>query len=124
VKRFAIERNLAIGGEMTLLIGRAALLGVALLMCSLVDPSRAQPRPPASSITCVNPSSGTTWAINIDYSRATVDDNPASITASEISWRDRRDRWNYTLDRTTGELTVVVASSTGGYTLFDRCKLP
>jgi len=112
------------GGEMILLIGRAAPVSVALMMCFLVDPSRAQPRPPASIVTCVNPSSGATWAINIDYNRATVDDNPASISASEISWRDSRDRWNYTLDRKTGQLTVIVASSTGGYTQFDRCKLP
>ena len=112
------------GGEMILLIGRAAPASAALMMCFLVAASRAEPRPPPSIVTCVNPSSGTTWAINIDYDRATVDDNPASISASEISWRDRRDRWNYTLDRKTGELTVIVASSTGGYTQFDRCKLP
>jgi len=112
------------GGEMILLIGRAAPVSVAVLMCFLVEPGWAQARPPASIVTCVNPSSGTTWEINIDYNRATVDDNPAIISASEISWRDRRDRWNYSLDRKTGELTVIVASSTGGYTQFDRCKLP
>ncbi len=102
----------------------AALLSVAVAMCFLVAPSQAQPRPPASIVTCVNPSSGTTWEINIDYNHATVDDNPASISGSEISWRDRRDRWNYRLDRQTGKLTVIVASSTGGYMQFDRCKLP
>jgi len=112
------------GGEMILLTRCAAPVSVAALMCFLVDPGLAQPRPPTSIVTCVNPSSGTTWEINIDYDRATVDDNPASVSASEISWRDRRDRWNYTLDRKTGQLTVIVASSTGGYTQFDRCKLP
>jgi hypothetical protein len=109
---------------MILLNRYAALVSVAVTMCFLMDPSQAQPRPPPSIVTCVNPSSGTTWEINIDYIHATVDDNPASISESEISWRDRRDRWNYTLDRQTGELTVIVASSTGGYMQFDRCKLP
>jgi hypothetical protein len=112
------------GGEMIRFLGHEAALSVAVLMGFLVDPSRAQPRPPASIVTCVNPSSGTTWEINIDYNRATVDDNPASISAAEISWRDRKDRWSYTLDRKTGKLTVIVASSTGGYTQFDRCKVP
>lgn len=106
------------------LIRPTAPLCVAVLIGALVQPARAQPRPPASIVTCVNPSSGTTWEVNIDYNRATVDNNPASISASEISWRDRRDRWNYTLDRKTGKLTVIVASSTGGYMQFDRCKLP
>jgi hypothetical protein len=96
----------------------------ALTTCLLVAPGRAQPQRPVSTVTCVNPSSGTTWEINIDYSRSTVDENPASISESEIAWRDRKDRWNYTLDRKTGQLTVIVASSTGGYMQFDRCKLP
>lgn len=109
---------------MILLIRRAAPVSVAVLMCFLAASGWAQPRPPASIVTCVNPSSGTTWEINIDYNRATVDDNPASISEAEISWRDRRDRWNYTLNRKTGELTIIVASSTGGYMQFDRCKLP
>lgn len=102
----------------------AARVTVAIAMCFLVAPSRAQPQLPASTATCVNPSSGATWQISIDYSRSTVDDNPASISESQIAWRDRNDRWNYTLDRKTGQLTVIVASSTGGYMQFDRCKLP
>lgn len=75
-------------------------------------------------MTCANPTSGTTWEINIDYNHATVDDNPARISDSEISWRDRKDQWNYTLDRKTGKLTSIVASSTGGYMQFYRCRLP
>jgi hypothetical protein len=109
---------------MNFLVRHAALVIVAVAMCLLMDPSRAQSGSPASIVTCVNPASGTTWEIDIDYNHATVDDNPASISESEISWRDRRDRWNYSLDRKTGELTVIVASSTGGYMQFDRCKLP
>ncbi len=101
-----------------------APLTVAVAIGLVVPLTRAQPPLPASTITCVNPSSGTTWEINIDYNRSTVDENPASISESEIAWRDRKDRWNYTLDRKTGQLTVIVASSTGGYMQFDRCKLP
>jgi hypothetical protein len=122
--RFAIDGKLAKGGGMIFSIRYAAPVTVAVAMCFLVAPSHAQLRLPASIVTCVNPSSGTTWEINIDYSHSTVDKNPASISESEIAWRDRKDRWNYTLDRKTGQLTVIVASSTGGYMQFDRCKLP
>jgi hypothetical protein len=76
-----------------------------------------------SAITCTNPASGTQWQIRIDYARSTVDTYPASITEAKISWHDASDGGNYTLDRKSGNLTVVVASSTGGYFLFDRCKL-
>jgi hypothetical protein len=51
-----------------------------------------------------------------------VDANPARINEASISWRDRSDGGNYTLDRKSGKLTVVVASSTGGYFLYDVCK--
>ena len=82
-------------------------------------PGPAQPR----TITCTNPASGATWQISVDYDHSTVDANPARITDAAITWQDRKDRWNYTLDRNSGELTVVVASSTGGYFLHDRCRL-
>jgi len=52
-----------------------------------------------------------------------VDSNPARISAAEISWHDATDGGNYTLDRKSGNLTVIVASSTGGYFLRDRCNL-
>lgn len=76
-----------------------------------------------NAITCTNPASGTNWQIRIDYERSTVDSYPASITEGKISWHDASDGGNYTLDRKSGNLTVVVASSTGGYFLYDRCKL-
>ena len=76
-----------------------------------------------SAVTCTNPASGTQWQIRIDYARSTVDTYPASITEAKISWHDASDGGNYTLDRKSGNLTVVIASSTGGYFLFDRCKL-
>jgi hypothetical protein len=87
-------------------------------------PAEGQPQPIAASITCTNPSSGATWQISIDYDRATVDANPARVTDTEVSWRDPKDGWNYKLDRRSGALTVVVASSTGGYFLHDHCRLP
>ena len=74
-------------------------------------------------VTCSNLSSGATWRIAIDFDRGTVDSNPARITDSEISWRDAKDGWRYTLDRETGKLTVVLASATGGNFLYDQCKL-
>jgi len=76
----------------------------------------------ASAITCTNPLSGTHWQIKVDYDQSTVDSNPARISSAEISWRDANDGWNYSLDRRSGNLTVVVASSTGGSFLHDQCK--
>ena len=76
-----------------------------------------------SAVTCTNPASGANWQIKIDYEHSTVDSYPASISEAKISWRDASDGGNYTLDRKSGNLTVVVASSTGGYFLYDRCKL-
>ncbi len=76
-----------------------------------------------SAITCTNPASGATWQIRIDYARNTVDSNPARISDGEIVWRDPSDGGKYTLDRKSGNLTVVIASSTGGYFLHDVCKL-
>jgi hypothetical protein len=76
-----------------------------------------------TAITCTNPVSGTSWQIRVDYDRGTVDSYPARIGDAKISWHDATDGGNYTLDRKSGNLTVVVASSTGGYFLYDRCKL-
>jgi len=75
-----------------------------------------------TAVTCTNPASGASFQIKIDYDRSTVDTNPAKINDREISWRDEN-RWTYTLDRTSGNLTIVLASSTGGSFLYDRCKL-
>jgi hypothetical protein len=76
------------------------------------------------SVTCTNPFSGASWEIAIDYDLKTVDSNPASIDEAEIWWRDAKDGWRYTLDRKSGALTVVLASSTGGSFLYDQCRLP
>jgi len=76
-----------------------------------------------TAVTCTNPASGAQWQIRVDYERRTVDSYPARISEASISWRDASDGGNYTLDRKSGNLTVVIASSTGGYFLYDRCKL-
>jgi hypothetical protein len=76
------------------------------------------------AITCTNPFSGASWQIAIDYDLKTVDSNPARIDEMEISWRDAKDGWRYSLDRTSGALTVILASATGGNFLHDRCRLP
>jgi hypothetical protein len=75
------------------------------------------------TIACTNPASGATWEIKIDYDRSTVDANPARVGDAEITWRGLKDGRNYTLDRKSGDLTVIVASSTGGNFLYHRCKL-
>jgi hypothetical protein len=80
-------------------------------------------QPGDRTLSCSNPASGATWLIRIDYLRGTVDSNPARITDTKISWHDARDGGNYTLDRKSGRLIVIVASSTGGYFLYDQCRL-
>jgi hypothetical protein len=94
----------------------------ALTTCLAAAPGDVQPR--TAALTCTNPASGTTWQISIDYDRATVDANPASVSDAQISWRDAKDGWNYKLDRHTGALTATFASSMGGSFLFDHCQLP
>jgi hypothetical protein len=112
---------------MTIPIGHRALIAALTTCLTTVSLAAAradaQPAPTLPAITCTNPASGTTWQISIDYAHATVDSNPASVSAGEISWRDARDGWHYTLDRHSGALTVIVASSTGGYFLHDHCQL-
>jgi hypothetical protein len=75
-----------------------------------------------SSIVCVNPASGASWNIHVDFDKHTVDANAARFSDSEISWKDSSGD-NFMLDRKSGALTQVTPSSTGGYFLHDRCKL-
>ena len=72
-------------------------------------------------LACTNLVSGATWQIKIDYNARTVDSNPARISPAEITWHDSADGGNYTLDRKSGALTAIFASSTGGYFIHDRC---
>jgi hypothetical protein len=93
----------------------------ALVAAIPVAATKAQKGQTAAS--CTNPYSGATWQIRIDYDRSTVDSNPARINDATISWRDAKDGWSYTLDRKSGKLTIVLASSTGGSFLYDQCRL-
>jgi hypothetical protein len=98
---------------------------VAALTASVAAaPVHGQSESRTPVITCTNPASGATWQISIDFDRVTVDSNPARVSDAEISWHDAKDGGNYTLDRNSGNLTVVVASSTGGYFLRDHCRPP
>ena len=114
-----------VGPALTLMLHIRHRVALATLMaCATALQAAAQSPPHMSLVTCTNPASGATWRIRIDYDRSTVDSNPAKVSDTEISWRDAKDLWNYTLDRKSGALTVVVASSTGGYFLHDTCRLP
>jgi hypothetical protein len=93
----------------------------ALAACMFVLPISGAAEP-ITILTCTNPVSGFSWQIRINFEQSTVDSNPARITSAEISWRDGTDGGNYTLDRKSGNLTVIFASSTGGYFLHDRCS--
>ena len=102
---------------------RPVAWGVAALAAfAATAPLAAQAPPRALTLTCTNPASGATWQITIDYQRATVDSNPARVGDTAISWHDPHDGGHYTLDRASGDLTVVIASSTGGYFLHDHCR--
>jgi hypothetical protein len=96
--------------------------GIAALALGMAVAAVAGDPHGESAITCTNPASGASWQIRIDYDRSTVDSNPAKIGDTKISWHDAADGGNYTLDRKSGNLTVIVASSTGGYFLYDRCR--
>jgi hypothetical protein len=76
------------------------------------------------AIRCTNPYSHVSWTVSVDYRHRTVDGFPAQISRSEIRWDDTAHGGHYSLNRETGELTVLFASSTGGYALHDRCDLP
>jgi hypothetical protein len=103
---------------------RVLAAGIAGLAAGLAVPTaNGDAQQNETAITCRNPVSGTSWQITIDYGKATVDANPAAITAAEISWFDPKDGGNYTLDRKSGDLRASVASSTGGYFRRSRCDL-
>ena len=98
------------------------LAAIAALAVGMAGPAMSSELHGETAVTCSNPASDATWQIRIDYDRSTVDSYPARIGDAEISWRDTNG-WNYRLDRKSGELTVVLASATGGNFLHHRCKL-
>jgi hypothetical protein len=97
----------------------AAIIG---LLIGLAAPGMAAAAEPAvSEMICTNPASGANWPIEIDFARHTVNSYPAQISGSEISWHDPQAGGTYTLFRDTGKLRFIGPSSTGGYSIFDRC---
>lgn len=102
-----------------------AALIAALVYGFAINSASADPAPTPhgqAAMTCTNPSSGASWRITIDYDHGTVDGDPASFTETKISWREASTGWRYSLDRQSGNLTVVLASATGGNFLYDHCK--
>ena len=103
---------------------RPLAAGIGALAAAIYAPTcGAEAQPGGVAFTCTNPVSGANWQIRIDYDRSTVDSNLARISDATISWRDAKDGGNYTLDRKSGNLTVIVASSTGGAFFYDHCRL-
>jgi hypothetical protein len=98
-------------------------LSIGLTMAMAAPAIGAEPQEGEGATTCTNLYSGSNWQIRIDYGKATVDSNPARISDAQISWRDATDGGNYTLDRKSGKLTVILASSTGGSFFYHQCKL-
>jgi hypothetical protein len=80
-------------------------------------------RPAAVIYRCTNLYSHFSWDIPIDYAQSTADAFPARITADEVSWHDTVHGGYYSLDRATGQLTVLFASSMGGYALHHSCRM-
>jgi hypothetical protein len=101
---------------------RLTLVGGVLAAIMIGSSSGETPQSVAAT-TCTNIASGANWQIKIDYDKATVDSNPARISDAQISWKDAADGGNYTLDRKSGKLTGILASSTGGSFFYHHCKL-
>ncbi len=98
-------------------------LGTAVAAALAVGAPHSGASQPGAIVTCTNLASGFTWQIRVDFQGKTVDSNPARISSTEVSWHDAKDGGNYTLDRKSGNLTVIFASSTGGYFLHDSCRM-
>jgi hypothetical protein len=96
----------------------AGLLALSLAASAIA----AEAQHGEKTIVCTNLSSGANWQIMIDYDHNMVDRHPASIWDDQIKW-STTDGAHYALDRKSGNLTVTVASTTGGYFLYDHCKL-
>jgi hypothetical protein len=110
--------------DATMFQNRVLAAGLAGMVASLaVRTVNADAQESKTAITCTNPMNGTSWQIAIDFDRATVDSNRARITDAKIAWFDPTDGSNYTLDRKSGDLTAIVASSTGGYFRHGHCSL-
>lgn len=99
-----------------------ALSFAAIAVTSLTATAGDEAHHGRVAMSCTNPASGANWRINIDYDRGAVDANPARIKRDEVAWIDASDNGSYTLELSSGKLTVIIPSSTGGYFLYDLCK--
>jgi hypothetical protein len=108
--------------EMMRVLTRLLAAGIAALTVVISVPATGVEAKRQTNITCTNAASGANWQIKIDYDGKTVDSNPAYFSDARISWHEKGGV-NYTLDRKSGDLTVVFASSTGGSFLYHRCQL-
>ena len=95
-----------------------AIWGGALL-ASLLCAAAAAP----TELDCTNTTSGAQWRYNVDWTKSTINRKPAVITDSLITWQDTEVGPNYSFDRSSGVMTKIVASSTGGGILYDQCAL-
>ena len=101
----------------------AAGVTIALVVLALGTPAGSDPAGAApATLRCTNPFSGAMRDIAIDHLQRTADSFPATITEKTIKWHDATRGGNYELDRASGQLTVVYASSTGGFFLRDNCR--
>lgn len=97
----------------------AAIIGVAIGL--MASGTAASTRTTVAEMICTNPASGANWPIKIDFGGHTVNSYPAQISDSAIVWHDPKAGGTYTLFRGTGKLRFIGPSSTGGYSIFDRC---
>lgn len=120
IKMFAYEHKTGRSLENLILIRRIALTMAGFIAVPVIG---AEAHSGEAAITCTNPYSGASFQVHVDYERSTVDSNPARIGAATISWQDDKSGRKYMLDRKSGNLTVTLASATGGNFLYDRCEL-
>jgi hypothetical protein len=124
IRKWAFDYKVGSRSSVRPLVVTGLVAGIAALALALAAPATGgEAQHGGTATTCTNAASGANWQITIDYDRGTVDSNPARISDAQISWRDATDGGNYSLDRKSGKLTVVLASSTGGYFLYHHCKL-
>jgi hypothetical protein len=72
---------------------------------------------------CRNTASGTTWTLAVDFEKSTVESFPAQITAGKIAWHDTHENRYYSFTRAAGILDIHYASSTGGFSGEEPCRL-
>jgi hypothetical protein len=106
-----------------LFVACATVAAIGGLAIAVMSPVAAEQAPHGQAVmTCTNPYSGASWQIHVDYDGSKVDSRPARISTATIWWQGADGR-TYSLDRRSGNLTVTIASSTGGNFLYDRCSL-